>query len=116
MKLFVKLILITSIPILSVIFYLYINLNTQLINEIKNNVAKEQIIDIDKLNIEYTSLIDSIKNITQILSLTNKDEFSDNDILHEHILRMMRSVPELLEVQYISLKGFEKIGIPTFNS
>jgi signal transduction histidine kinase len=111
MKIFIKLALFIIVPVFITILFLYTNLSNQLIDGIENSIIIQKKKDIENINLEFDNQIKNQINISKIASISNINEFENQEQLHRKTLMLLRSVPDLLSIKYIAQNGFEIIGV-----
>ena len=111
MKLFLKLVLLVSLPTLLIILFLYKNLNTQLLNEIENQSIITKQKSIDRLLAQYNLTINNTKNTINLAAISQEDEFENEELLYEKIVKFFKGIDTLTKVSFISKNGIEIISV-----
>ena len=110
MKLFIKLVLLVSLPTFIIILFLYKNLNDQLVKEIEKQAIINKQKNIDRLLSQYNLTINNTINTVNLAAISSNKEFI-NDELYEKIIKFFKGIDALVKVTFISKKGIELISV-----
>ena len=115
MKLSIKLSILAIVPAILFLSLLFYNLNSKLVDVVKQNAVNQQLKESDRLNEQVDFILNEIKNIISVIAVSDDVEINNKDMIKSKFLKYFKSLPQLYELKYISLNGLEILGISKDN-